>query len=26
VYLRILSITPNSVTLGLNEARLTLHF
>ena len=26
VYLRILSVTPNSVTLGLNEARLTLHF
>lgn len=26
VYLRILSITNNSVTLGLNEARLTLHF
>lgn len=26
VYLRILSITGNSVTLGLNEARLTLHF
>ena len=26
VYLRIVTITPNSVTLGLNEARLTLHF
>ena len=26
VYLRIVSITSNSVTLGLNEARLTLHF
>jgi hypothetical protein len=26
VYLRILAITPNSVTLGLNEARLTLRF
>jgi hypothetical protein len=26
VYLRITSITNNSVTLGLNEARLTLHF
>jgi hypothetical protein len=26
VYLRILSITGNSVTLGLNDARLTLHF
>ena len=26
VYLRIVSITSNTVTLGLNEARLTLHF
>ena len=26
IYLRILTITGNSVTLGLNEARLTLHF
>ena len=26
VYLRIISITANSVTLGLNEARLTLRF
>lgn len=26
VYLRIISITGNTVTLGLNEARLTLHF
>ena len=26
VYLRLLNITPNSVTLGLNEARLTLRF
>jgi len=26
VYLRLISITPNSVTLGLNEARLTLRF
>jgi hypothetical protein len=26
VYLRIVSITANTVTLGLNEARLTLHF
>lgn len=26
VYLRIVTITPTSVTLGLNEARLTLHF
>ncbi|MEO6875287.1 MAG: hypothetical protein ABI222_10755 [Opitutaceae bacterium] len=26
VYLRIISITGDSVTLGLNEARLTLHF
>ena len=26
VYLRIVDITSNSVTLGLNEARLTLHF
>jgi hypothetical protein len=26
VYLRIVSITSNSVMLGLNEARLTLHF
>ena len=26
VYLRILSVTSSTVTLGLNEARLTLHF
>lgn len=26
VYLRIVSITGNSITLGLNDARLTLHF
>jgi hypothetical protein len=26
VYLRIVSLTKDSVTLGLNEARLTLHF
>jgi hypothetical protein len=26
LYLRLVSITSNSVTLGLNEARLTLHF
>jgi len=26
VYLRILSITRNTVMLGLGEARLTLHF
>jgi hypothetical protein len=26
VYMRILSVTANTVTLGLNQARLTLHF
>jgi len=26
VYLRIVSLTNDSITLGLNEARLTLHF
>jgi len=26
VYLRIVKVTPNSVTLGLNEARIVLHF
>jgi hypothetical protein len=26
IYLRIIALTPDSITLGLNEARLTLHF